>query len=119
MKEELAKPFLEATKLQNAGQLESAKQLLLELAEKDSQSTRILAALGLVCYETRAWNEAVTVFKRAIELAPALEAVSLGLFHSLWKLERYVEALEEAKRSQSIGDSEDYLEIIKEVNEKW
>jgi hypothetical protein len=30
-----------------------------------------------------------------------------------------VEALEEARRFQTISDSEDYGEIIKEINEKW
>ena len=119
MNEELKTQFSEATKLQDAGQLESAKNLLLELAEKDPQSTRILAALGLVCYDLGLWKEAVDVFKRAIELSPALEGVSKGLFHSLWKLERHVEALEEIKRFQTISDSEDYREIVKEINEKW
>ena len=119
MKAELDKQFAEASKLQDAGQLESAKNLLLELLEKDPQSTRILAALGLVCYELGALDEAVGVFKRAVELSPALEGVSKGLFHSLWKLEKRVEALEEIKRFQTISDSEDYREILKEINEKW
>jgi len=119
VKPKLDKQFSEATKLQDAGQLESAKSLLLDLSEKDPQSTRILAALGLVCYDLELWEEAVGVFKRAIKLAPGLEGVSKGLFHSLWKLERRVEALEEIKRFQSISDSKDYEEIVKEINEKW
>jgi hypothetical protein len=45
--------------------------------------------------------------------------VSKGLFHSLWKLGKQVEALEEVKRFQTISDSEDYREIVKEINEKW
>lgn len=119
MKTEFEKQFSEAIKLQDAGQPESAKNLLLELAEKEPQSIRILAALGSVYYDLEAWDEAVTVFKRATTLCPDLEGVSKGLFHSLWKLERRVEALEEIKRFQSISDSEDYREIVKEINEKW
>lgn len=119
MKEELENQLSKALKFQDAGQLESAKNLLLELTEKDPQSIRILTALGSVYYDTRNWDEAVSVFKRTVELSPALEGVSKGLFHSLWKLGRHVEALEEVKRFQSISDSEDYREIVKEINEKW
>jgi len=47
-----------------------------------------------------------------------LEAVSLGLFHTLWELEKRAEALEEIKRFQAVADSEDYRQIIREINEK-
>ena len=115
---ELDQQFAEANKLLDAGQLEPAKKILLELTAKDPQSIRILAALGLVCYELGYFGEAVKVFKRAVELSPVLEGVSKGLFHSLWKLDRKVEALEEANRFQALSDSEDYRGIIKEINEK-
>jgi tetratricopeptide (TPR) repeat protein len=119
MKEELEAQMSQANKLHDAGQFESARKIYLDLAEKDPQSIRILAGLGLTCMEMEALDEAVSVFKRAVELAPALESVSKGLFHSLWNFERRVEALEEIKRFQSISNSEDYEEIIKEINEKW
>ena len=119
MNEELKKQFSEAVKLKEEGQLESAKKMFVDLAEKEPKSTAIFAVLGHVCYDMGALEEAVKVFKRAVELSPALEGVSLGLFHSLWKLGRQVEALEEAKRFQSNSDSEDYREIIREINEKW
>ena len=119
MKEGLKQRFSEAVKFKDAGQFDSAKRLLLDLANEDPESTATFAVLGDVCMDMGVLDEAVTAFKRAVELAPTLEAVSLGLFHSLWKLGRRVEALEEAKRFQSISDSEDYREIIKEINEKW
>jgi tetratricopeptide (TPR) repeat protein len=119
MKAELIKQFSEATKLQDAGQLEAAKNLLLELAGKDTPSMRILAALGLVSYELGLWDDAASVFESGTQMSPDLESVSKGLFHSLWKQGKLVEALEEVKRFQSISDSEDYQEIIREINEKW
>jgi tetratricopeptide (TPR) repeat protein len=119
MKVELEAKIIEANKLFDAGQFESARKIFLDLSEKDQQSTRILAGLGLACMEMGALDEAVNVFKRAIKISPTLESVSKGLFHSLWKLERRVEALEEIKRFQTISDSEDYTEIVKEINEKW
>jgi tetratricopeptide (TPR) repeat protein len=119
MKEEFKKQYSEAVKLHEAGQFESAKKLLLDLAEKDPKSTAVLAILGHVCLDMGDLDGAVSIFKRAVELSPTLEGVSLGLFHSLWKLEKHVEALEEVKRFQSISDSEDYREIVKEIKEKW
>jgi predicted Zn-dependent protease len=118
MKEELKKQFSEAVKLKDAGQFESAKRLLQDLREKDPNSTAIVAVLGHVYFDMRLFDEAVSTFKRAIQLSPTLEAVSLGLFHSLWRLRKLEEALEEVKRFQSLSDSEEYREIIKELNEK-
>ena len=93
MKEELKVRFAEAVKIRNRGDLNSARQLFLKLAEEDTQLTAIYAVLGDICWD-------------------------MGLFHTLWKLEKHVEALEEIKRFQSIADSEDYREIVREINEK-
>ena len=119
MKEGLEKRFADAIKLQKDNQLELARNLLLELAQQDPRSVRILAALGSVYYDLGAWDEAASVFRRGIAIAPTLEGISKGLFHSLWKLERRVEALEEVKRFQAVSNSDDYLRIIEEINEKW
>jgi len=63
-------------------------------------------------------NEAASAFEHAVELAPKLEAVSKGLFHCLWEMGQRDKALEEIKRFQSISDSKDYREIIREIIEK-
>lgn len=118
MKKEFEKQFSEAVKLKKTGQFECAKKILLDLQEKDPQSTAILAVLGDICWDMQLLEEAVSTFRRAIELSPTLEAVSLGLFHCLWELGKHEEALEEVKRFQSLSDSEDYREIVKEINEK-
>jgi len=118
MKDHVKNRFSKAVKLIEEKDFGSARQLLLQLAEEDPNSTAILAVLGDVCWEMQLLDEAVFVFKRAIELSPKLEAVSLGLFHSLWKLEKREEALEETKRFMAISDSADYREIIREINEK-
>jgi len=93
-------------------------QILSELAVEEPESPAILAVLGDVCWEMRLLDEAATVFKRAIALAPKLEAVSLGLFHCLWDSGKREEALDEAKRFMSVADSDDYRKIAKEINEK-
>ena len=118
MKNELKQEYSKAVKFKETGQLDAAKKLLIDLAEKDPKSPAILAVLGDVYWEMGILEEAVNTFKRAVELAPTLEAVSLGLFHCLWKLGRREDALVEIKRFQSVADSEDYREIVKEINEK-
>lgn len=118
MKEKYKKQFSEAVKFREAGQFECAKKILLDLQEKDPKSTAILAILGDVYRDMRLLEEAVSAFKRATQLSPTLEAVSLGLFFCLWQLGKREEALEEVKRFQSLSDSEDYREIVKEINEK-
>src|SRR6266542_3075194 len=118
MREHVKQAFSEAVKLKENGDLKSAMQILTELAVEEPESPAILAVLGDVCWEMRLLDEAATVFKRAIALAPKLEAVSLGLFHCLWDSGKREEALDEAKRFMSLADSDDYRKIIKEINDK-
>lgn len=119
MKRELRESFDLAAKLRDRGDLETAKNILLELSMRDPNSPAILAVLGDVYWDMGALEEAVSAFRHATDLRPTLEAVSLGLFHCLWKLGRREEALEEVKRFQSISDSQDYRKIIEEIIEKF
>src|SRR5437762_954500 len=119
MKEHLKDLFSEAVQMKEKGELESSKQILFDLAQRDPESPAILAVLGDVCWDMRLLDEAVTAFQRAIELRPRVEGLSLALFHCLWELGRREEALEETKRFMSISDSEDYREIVREINEKY
>ena len=107
-----------AVRLKESGQLEAAKNILIRLAEEKPESTAILAVLGDVYWDQGQLDDAVQTFRRAIVLSPTLEAVSLGLFHCLWKLGRRDEAIEEIKRFQMISDSQDYRDIIEEINKE-
>jgi predicted Zn-dependent protease len=118
MKERLRTRFSEAVKFKEQGNFDGAKNILLDLVREDPQSTALLAVLGHVYWEMGLLEEAVGVFMRAIQLSPKLEAVSLGLFHCLWKLGRRAEALDEIKRFMSLSYSEDYQEIINEINKE-
>src|SRR5205814_1731176 len=119
MKNELKEHFSKAVKLHESGELLSARTSLTELADKDPESATISATLGHVCWDMQLLEEAVVAFSRAVKLSPKFEGASLGLFNSLWRLGRREEALKELERFQAIADSEDYREIIKEINEKW
>jgi tetratricopeptide (TPR) repeat protein len=117
LKPEVKQDFFEAVRLHESGDFLSAKNILLRLAGTDPTSPAIFCTLGLVCRDMKHLREGVEAFKRAIELAPKLEAVSLGLFHCLWELGEKDEAFEEMKRFMAISDSADYRDIIKSIND--
>ena len=118
MKHSVKHRFEEAVKLKASGNLSGAKLIFSQITKEDPTSTAILAVYGHVCWEMELLEEAVTLFKQATKLSPRLEAVSLGLFHCLWALGRRDQALEEAKRFQSCSDSQDYREIISQIDRK-
>jgi predicted Zn-dependent protease len=119
MKKELRESYDRAGEFMDAGDLTAAKSILLDLSIQDPSSPAILAVLGNVNWKMGKLEEAAAIFRRATELRPKLEAVSLGLFYCLWDLGKRVEAMEELKRFQTISDSQNYREIVKEINEKW
>src|SRR5204863_10144318 len=80
MKEELRDLFDKAVKLRENGDLESAKNALLDLSQKDPNSAAILCVLGDVCWDLELREEAINYFGGAVGLSPKLEAASLGLF---------------------------------------
>jgi predicted Zn-dependent protease len=118
MTQETKKQFSEAVRLKDAGQPEAAKEILKQLLREDPKCTAALAVLGHIYWEQGRLDVAVEIFQCAVNLSPKLEAVSLGLFHSLWKLERFDEAFEEMKRFQTISDSQNYRDIIDEINKE-
>lgn len=114
MNPRLRKRFDEAVKLERSGQLNVAKEILQELARLDSGSPAIFSVLGHVCWQIGLLDEAAAAFQKATELAPKLEAASLGLFHMLLKIGKEEQALEEAERFLLIADSQNYQKIIDE-----
>lgn len=55
---------------------------------------------------------AVTDYRTSIESGPRVELTSLSLFHNLLKLERWMEAFEEAVRFTALRDSPEYRELF-------
>jgi hypothetical protein len=53
--------------------------------------------------------------RTATELDPSLDIASLGLFHSLAKQGRNMEALDELKRYMASYSSPEYVQLLKEM----
>ncbi len=109
-------------KAQELGRMKDEPKLLLVLQKLVENRPDIAILHGSLArsFEQNGDLEAAEVeFRKAVELDPESELLSLNLFIHLKDKNRYVEALDETKRFMLISDSEDYREIVKEISEKW
>ena len=115
MKEHPRTEFDAAVKAKDAGDLPGSRQMLVRLHQTDPHSAAILAVLGHVCWESNLLEEAIESFRKATILKPQADAVSLGLFHCLFKVGRTDEAFDEMRRFLSEYDSEEYTRLLAEL----
>ena len=57
-------------------------------------------------------------FKKAVQISPRSEKISLGLFHCLWQLDKNDEAFEEMKRFSKVSFSQENKNIVDNINNK-
>ncbi|MEP3890076.1 MAG: hypothetical protein ABJN69_06385 [Hellea sp.] len=118
--------FDKANQLEELGDLEAAlvirKQLVTRLPDDKVLSITLAKALE----DLNDLIGAEMYYKKTVKLAPKWELASLQLFHFLfdnyggrWKKDRLDEAFDEMRRFQSISHCEDYVEIVREINEKY
>ena len=83
----------------------------IEKYPEDAEGQFLYAAALLL---SDRYAEAVAPFERVLQIEPRNERASLGLFHSLWKMERCHEALMEARRFfRDGGESMEYRRLFK------
>lgn len=118
--------YKEAFFLDDLGQYEKALKIRKSLERKFPKHKLVLIALGNSYENLCRPNEAEKYYKKAIRLYPDEQSASLFLFHLLWdeekvfwEADRYDEAFDEMRRFQSISHCEDYMEIVREINEKY
>lgn len=67
-------------------------------------------------FRAKNYAEAVPIFGLFLKAQPLHEWASLGLFHSLWKLDRKEEAIAEIRRFRDAGgDSLEYRRLFKDL----
>jgi len=111
--------FQEALALRDAGDLQAARDILLDLTQADGTSAAAFAVLGGIYWTLKDLDRAIPCFEEAIGLAPKAPVASLGLFHCLWEQGRINLAIAEMKRFMAVSDSSDYRMIISEMMNKW
>jgi tetratricopeptide (TPR) repeat protein len=101
------------------GGFQQAVKLLNSAARRFPTEAAVFWLLGSIyLHDLDQPQKALPMFRKAVRLSPRSQRASLGLFHSLWDLEREREALRELNRFQSIAHCNDYDEILAEIREK-
>jgi len=108
----------------DANQHEEARMCLLEVLKEEPTNKAALIILGGSYFSMEKYAEAEMVFERLILLEPGIGQFSIGLFNTLWRLNRQEEALEEIKRFLSHADQEvendtigQYIAIINQIED--
>jgi len=116
---EMERLFKEAIELRDIGNLEGASKLLLSMMKMYPDVPAIYLVSGGIYKNLEQLDEAVSCFRKAVQLEPKSELASLGVFHCLWQKEEYDDALHEMRRFlEAGGKSKDYDDIIQELREK-
>lgn len=115
--DEASRLFTQAFALEEAGDLQQALSIRERLIEYSSQDERYILSMGRSFATLDRMGEAEDWYRKSIFLYPYSEMSSLQLFHFLWNLDRTDDAFIELRRFQSISHSDDYAEIVGEINE--
>jgi len=132
--------FIEALHCQQAGQLDKAKELYLELLKNDPKHAEALHNLGIIFAQTRDFENAVNYFKAATEFNPDSAQYFCNLataLNDLGQTEQSIATFEKAKQLnphaadiyynlgnayQKIGKYHEAIESYKktiEINPNW
>ncbi|MDH5388220.1 MAG: hypothetical protein OEY06_07215 [Gammaproteobacteria bacterium] len=102
---------------------DEARMCLLEVLKEEATNKAALIMLGGSYFSMEKYAEAEMVFERLILLEPGIGQFSIGLFNTLWRMNRQEEALEEIKRFLSHADQEvendtisQYIAIINHID---
>ncbi len=110
--------YLKAVNYEENGRFEDALELRKALFKYSPTEAKIIISMGESFYSLGMHKQAEQYYRKAIKLHPKLELASLRLFHFLWDRDLTDQAFEEMKRFQTVSHSDDYMEIVREINKK-
>ncbi len=114
----LDKKIKEILKKKEAGQYQEA---LMDAENLSTEYPDVASVFGLAAsmyFEADQFDKAAEKYKKATEISPKSEAASLGLFHSLWQMDKNDQAFDEMKRYMSIAQSDEYNELLTNFSKK-
>lgn len=121
MKKQLSKlekdKFSKAQELSKRGDVLGVLNIMKDLVEANPRSAVFSAVLANTYWDIGELDTAEKEFRKAVQLAPESEKISLGLFHCLWDQKKKDAAFEEMKRFMVIADSEGYRTIVNRIND--
>jgi tetratricopeptide (TPR) repeat protein len=115
---DMEREFSRVVELEEQKRFKEATQRLRSLIDAGATTAAAYAKLGGLLCELDQLDAAEGAFREAVAKAPRWVAASLGLFHTLWQKDLPVEALEEAKRFTKLTGSDEYMAIVREINER-
>jgi len=108
--------FNNALALEDSGEQKKALKIREALAAEFPFSKRLSITLAKSYKDLDRLEEAEEFYRKSVELAPDWELASLQLFYLLWDSDKKNEAMNELSRFQKIGNSDEYLAIVKRIN---
>jgi predicted Zn-dependent protease len=104
--------FADAIRLKTEGKLREAKEALNALAAARPSYPPVRGVLAGVLFELEEFTTAAEEFGTASRLSPKSELASLGLFHSLLRIGRRVDAIAELRRFIASQASPEYTMFL-------
>lgn len=106
--------FNRALELWHGGDGRAAAGILKRPASEYPDHPATLGMLGAIYQSLGEYDRAVYYFKKTAALSPKSELAALGLFHSLWRVGRHDEAMDEMMCFLSVAPSEEYNRLVRE-----
>ncbi len=120
--EEVENILAQVQRLNQEGNDEQARVLLLDVLKQDPNNPTVLSLLGGAYFCAEMYQEAEIIFERLVLSDNGKGQYSIALFNTLWKLNRQQEALEEIKRFLSVANHQreaetvaQYMKIVKDM----
>lgn len=115
---EYIKQIDEAFELNQAGKIKESLTILSNTFENiPANDIKSLGLVGSLFREANDLPKALYCFQKAVESDLNSPRASLGLFHTLWRLERYDEGFDELERFLSISESESHSALLEDMRE--
>ncbi len=96
----------------SAGDLPSAAGILVQVVEKDPENWRAFNDMGIISWMREAWEDAFTMFKKAVTLRPDYSDALANLYDAAIKLRRAHEVLPFFKRAVEVDESLEEIRIL-------
>ena len=97
-----------------------ATAILLDVYEIiPAEDVKALVAVGSLLREANEFSKALYCFDKAAGKGANIPSVSLGSFHSLWRMGRYDEAFDEIERFLRVSHSDEHLLLLADMQEAF
>lgn len=108
--------YNQALFLRDTGRVKDAIKILKGLNKQYTDKAALIGTLGSLYFKAKEWKNCSDCLSQGLKLHPQSEYLSLMMFHSLWHLKKFDDALGEIKRFvDANGYSKEYDLILKEI----